>query len=160
MLDNNIKFKDVIDNNYYNEIHFLFLKKLLGGLLKRGNKTYALKLVNNLKYIIKKISKKDFNFLFLNTILNSIIKFYFIRKKMGGSIKEIPMPITYKRQIGILMKTLIKLSLSKRTHNPNINNIALLIFLTNRNKGPLIIKKYRAYRKALDSRFLLYLIRK
>jgi ribosomal protein S7 len=160
MLNKNIKLKNYINNDYYNDLHFIFLKKLLSGFLKKGNKACALKLLNNLKYILKKNTKVDSNLLFLITLLNSLTKFHFIKKKRGGSLKEIPIPISYKRQSGFIIKNLIRLSLSKRTFNPSVNNLALLIFLTNRNKGPLIYRKYRLYKKAIDNKFLLYLIRK
>ena len=102
----------------------------------------------------------DPNLLILIALAKSLTKFHFIKKKKGGSIKEIPIPISYKRQVGIIVKFLKKLSISKRTFNPSINNIASLIYLTNKNKGPLIIRKFRTYRKALDNKFLLYLIKK
>lgn|SRR5688572_8607689 len=156
----NIEYKNFIDNNYYKDLHFIFKKKLLSCFLKKGNKVCALKLVNNLKYILKQNSKIDPNLLFLFFVLNSLTKFHFIRKKKGGSIKEIPIPITYKRQIGSIIKILKRLSICKRTFNPSLNNMALLIFLTNKNRGPFISRKYRAYRKAFDNKFLLNLIRK
>lgn len=157
---NNIEYKLYLNDDYYSDLCFFFKKKILSNFLKKGNKTYALKLLNNLKYILKINSKVDYNLLFLYFLLNSLTKFHFIKKKKGGSIKEIPIPIYYKRQISILIKILIRLSRCKRTFNPSLNNIALLIFLTNKNKGPFISRKYRAYRKAFDNKFLLRLIRK
>src|SRR6185436_13086941 len=154
---NNFEYKIINNNDYYKDLHFIFQKKLLSSFLKKGNKFYAVKLLNNLKYILKKNSKIDPNLLFLIFVLNSLTKFNFIRKKKNGSIKEIPIPITYKRQIGSIIKILIRLSISKRTFNPSLNNIALLIFLTNKNRGPFISRKYRAFRKAFDNKFLLNL---
>lgn len=160
MLNKDIKLKYLMNNIYYNDLHFIFLKKLLSSFLKKGNKAQALKLLSNLKYKLKVDTKVDSNLLFLITLLNSLTKLHFIKKKRGGSIKEVPIPISYKRQVGFIVKILKRLSKSKRTFNPNINNTASLIFLTNRNKGPLISRKYRSYRKAFDNKFLLYLIKK
>ena len=157
---NKIIYLNFKNNNYYTDLLFIFKKKLLSNFLKKGNKAKALKFNNKLKFILKRNTKIDFNLLFLNFILNSLTKFHFIRKKKGGSIKEIPIPITYKRQIGSIIKILIRLSRSKRTFNSNLNDIALLILLTNKNKGPFISRKYRAFRKAFDNKFLLRLIRK
>src|SRR6185295_18668670 len=157
---NNIQSKFYINNDYYKDLHYIFKKKLLNNFLKIGNKTKALKLFNDLKFFLKNNAKIDSNLLFLVFFLKNLNKIYFKKKKKGGSIKEIPIPITYKRQIGTLIKILMRLSLSKKTFNPSLNNIALLIILTNKNKGPFISRKYRAFRKAFDNKFLLRLIRK
>lgn len=157
---NKLESKILINNNYYKDLHFIFKKKLLSSFLKRGNKLYALKLFNNLKYILKSNTKIDSNLLFLNFVLNSLTKFHFIKKRKGGSIKEIPIPITDKRQIGSIIKILIRFSKSKRTFNPNLKKIIYFILVTNKNKGPFIVRKYRFFRKAFDNKFLLHLIRK
>lgn len=160
MLNKEIQLKKFIDNNYYQDLHFIFTNKLLNRFLKKGKKMRALKFLNNLKYILKLHSKIDPNFLFLMAVLKSLSKIHFIKKKRGGSLKEIPIPISYKRQVGSIVKFLIRLSKSNRTFNVNLKKVASLIFLTNKNKGPLIIRKYRSYKKAFDNKFLLYLIKK
>jgi len=78
---NNFEYKIINNNDYYKDLHFIFQKKLLSSFLKKGNKFYAVKLLNNLKYILKKNSKIDPNLLFLIFVLNSLTKFNFIRKK-------------------------------------------------------------------------------
>lgn len=162
MLNNKkyIQLKNYKNNKYYYNLHSIFLKKLLSCFLKKGKKAYASKLVNNLKWILKKKTKIDSNLLFVITLLNSLTSFYFIKKKKGGSLKEIPMPITYKRQSAYIIKILKRITMSKRTFNPSLRNVTLLILLTCKNKGPLIARKYKNYRKAFDNKFLLNLIRK
>jgi len=121
---NSKEYKLYMDNNYHKDLYFISNKKLLSSFLKRGNKAYALKLINKLKLILKQNTKIDPNLLFLIFVLNSLTKFHFIRKKKGGSIKEIPIPISHKRQIGSIIKILMRLSISKRTFNSSLYKIA------------------------------------
>lgn len=154
------RFKHYANIKTYNKIFYLFLVKLIGRLLKRGNKFRSINLILNLKYLLKKKIKKDPNFILLYSLLKSLLKVYFIKIKLGGKFKELPIALLKDRQVRFAVRDFLKFSKSKKSKLVNINNLRNLILLTCRKKGPLIRKNYKAYRKALDNRVLLFLIRK
>jgi len=134
--------------------------KLIGQFLKKGNKEKALELLFKLKYIIKKKSKREPIFILLYSLLKGLFKFYFIRKRLGSTIKEIPMPLLKKRQVRITTRTIFSLAQSKNKRSASITNISNLILNTFKRKGNLIRHNNKYYRRALTNRVFLFLIRK
>lgn len=57
---NNLLIKSLKKDKYYDQINFLFKQNFIGKLTKKGNKSYALKFFNKLKYITKKKNKKKY----------------------------------------------------------------------------------------------------
>ena len=153
-------YKNYINKNYYSNIYNIYINKLLCQFLKRGNKERSIKLLFKLKYIIKKKVKKEPIFILLFSLLKGLFKFYFIKKRLGSSIKEIPMPLLKIRQIRKMTKLLFKLSKSKNKRSINILNLSNLIINTFRRKGLLIRFNNKNYRKALENRVLLFLIKR
>jgi len=156
----NTRFKYYIKFKYYNKIYHLLLNKIIKVFLKKGNKLKGQKFLYNLKYILKKNSKVDSNFILLLSLIKSILRIFFIKIKLGGAYKEIPMPLLNERQIRFVVKDYFRFSKSTKSRNISINNLNNLILLTCKKRGKLISKNYRAYKKALDSRILLSLIKK
>src|ERR1700748_2206694 len=107
LLLNNLK-----KNKYYNEVNFLFKKNFIGKLIKKGNKLYALSSYNKLKYFIKRKFKKDFNLFLFFVMFYSVIKFHFIKKRFGGSKKEVPIFLNKDRQIKFIIKKIFNYSKS------------------------------------------------
>jgi len=153
-------YKDYMNKKYYSNLYSLFLIKLIGQFLKKGNKEKALKLLFELKYIIKQKSKKEPIFILLYSLLKSLFKFYFIKKRLGSSIKEIPMPLLKTRQVRIATKNLFKLAYSKNKRSVSLTNLNNIILNAFKRKGLLIRLNNVNYRKALENRVLLFLIRK
>src|SRR6266436_6570720 len=92
-------FKYFIINKYNYKIFNLFKSKLIKVFLKKGNKFKSIKFLYDLKYILKKTSKKDANLILLIFLLKAILKLYFIKIRLGGKYKEIPIPLLNERQI-------------------------------------------------------------
>src|SRR3984957_17747711 len=116
--------KSLRKNKYYNQINFLFKKNVIGKLIKKGNRFYAIKFFNKLKYLVKKRFKKDFNLLLFIIIFYSTIKFHFIKKRFGGSKKEIPIYLSKKRQIKFIIKKIFSHSKSyEKRKSLDINKI-------------------------------------
>lgn len=107
-LSKSIKF--IKNTSYYSEVNFLFKENFIGKLIKKGNKLRALKSFNKLKYLIKLKLKKDINIVLFLVIYYSIIKFHFIKKRFGGSKKEIPLYLNKNRQIKFIIKKIFNYS--------------------------------------------------
>jgi ribosomal protein S7 len=160
-MNKNILVKDFKKIKYYNKIIFLFKKNFIGKLIKKGNKFYALNYFNKLKHNIKKKFKKDFNILLFLVIFNSIVKFHFIKKRFGGSKKEIPLYLNKDRQIKFIIKKIFNYSKSKEKRKSlDMNKLIYLYFLTIKKKGFLVIDKYKAFLKAKENRILVKSLKK
>jgi len=155
-----LNFKQYIKYKYYNKIYFNLLNKLINAFIKRGNKYRGLKFLFLLKYLIKINGKKDPNHVLIIALLKSILKIFFIKIRLGGKFKDIPMPLLSERQIRFVVRDLFKYSKSKKSRNISIHNLNKLILLTCKKKGSIINKNYKAYKKALDARVFLSLRKK
>lgn len=153
----NIKlFKNIKKSIYYNQINFLFKQNFIGKLIKKGNKFHALKIFNKLKYLIKVKIKKDPTIILFLVIFKSIIKFHFIKKRFGGSKKEIPIYLNKKRQIKFIIKKIFNYSKSaERRKSLNLLKFVNLCLSTLKRKGFLLVDKRKAFIKAKDNRILV-----
>ena len=154
-------FNNLIKQNYYNQINFIFKQNFIGKLIKKGNKFYALKFYNKLKYNLKKKIRKDPNLVILITLIYSIIRFYFIKKRLGGTKKDIPIYLNKQRQVKFIIRKIFSItkSINKRK-SLDLNKLVLLYFNTIKRKGPLIINKYKAFVKAKENKILLRFLKK
>jgi len=150
-------FNTFIKYKYYNRAYNLLLNKIIKVFIKRGNKNKALKFLFNLKYILKKNTNKDANLILLIALLRGLLKVYFIKIRLGGKYKDMPMPLLSERQIRFVVRDFYKFSKSNKSRSISINNLNNLILLTCRKKGSIIKKNYGAYKKAIDNRILLSL---
>jgi ribosomal protein S7 len=155
-MNNNLLIKNLKKNQYYNQINFLFKQNFIGKLIKKGNKSYALNSFNKLKYFIKKKFKKDPNLLLFLVIFYSTVKFHFIKKRFGGSKKEIPIYLNKNRQIKFIIKKIFNHSKSlEKRKSLDLNKLINLYLLTIKKKGFLIVNKYKAFIKAKENRILV-----
>jgi len=146
---------------YYNNILFLFKQNFIGKLIKKGNKTYALYYFNKFKYLIKSKFKKDFNMLLFFVISISLIKFYFIKKRFGGSKKEIPMYLNKTRQVKFIIKKIFNHSKSlEKQKSIDLNKLVNLFLLTIKKKGFLVSSKRKAFIKAKENKILVKSLKK
>lgn len=154
------KFKYYNNIKYYNKLYHLFILKIIGSILKRGNKIFAINFLFRLKYLLKKHINNDCNLVLFIALLKSLFKFFFIKHRLGSVIKELPIPLSVNRQVKIAVKTFLKYSKIKKYRSINLKALNNIILLTSRRKSIIIRKNNRNYRKALDNRSFLYLIRK
>ena len=156
LLLNNLK-----KSKYYNRINFVFKQNFIGKLIKKGNKFYALNYFNKLKFFVKRKFKKSFNLLLFLVMFNSTVKFHFIKKRFGGSKKEIPIYLNKNRQIKFIIKKMFNYSRSSQKRKSlDLNKLIYLYFLTIKKKGYLIINKYKAFLKAKENRILIKSLKK
>jgi hypothetical protein len=96
--------------------------------------------------------------LILISILNSLVKVTFIKKRFGSTKKEIPIFLKFERQIKFAIRSY--LSLSTTSKGIFINKLVNLICNSYKKKGPIMKKNYIIYKKAIDNKVLLSFIRK
>lgn len=144
----------------YSKIYSIYINNLIGKLLKKGRKDLIIKKFFYFKFLSKFKIKKDINFILFLALLNSIIKIHFIKKRFGGTKKELPLYINSKRQITFACSNLIKFSYSKRNKLINFEKLFDNIVSTSERKGFLIKKNYKEYKKALDNRVFLNYVKK
>lgn len=155
----NIKqLKDIIKYDYYSNINYIFIKNIIGKFIKKGNKLRSLKIYTNLKIIIKKKSKKEANFIMLIAIVNNLFKIDFIKKRFGGTRKEIPIYMGIERQVKKVVKLIFKyIYLNKKL---NLNRFLILIGACFKKKGPLLRNKQELFKKALLNKIFIRYIRR
>jgi len=157
--------KSFIENlkkeKYYDQKNFLFKLNFIGKLIKKGNKYFALQYFNKLKYLIKKRIKIDFNLLIFLVISYSSIKFHFIKKRFGGSKKDIPIYLNKIRQVKFIIKKMFSHSKSlEKRKSLDLNKLVNLCFLTIKKKGFLISEKNKAFVKAKENKILIKSLKK
>lgn len=145
---------------HFNKVFFILQKNFIGKLIKKGKKAYALKLFNNLKYWLKKKTKREPNFLILVAVLNSLVKVHFIKKRLGGKIREIPVPLKFERQIKFAITEMLYHVWTDELKSINVKKLANLICYCYKFKGPVMKHNYLIYKKALENKVLLHFIKK
>lgn len=159
--NNTLLIKNLKKEKYYNQVNFAFKQNFIGKLIKKGNKYYAISIFHKLKYLMKKKIKKDFNLLLFLVMFYSSIKFHFIKKRFGGSKKEIPIYLNKVRQIKFIIKKMFSYSKSlEKRKSLDLNKLTNLCLLTIRKKGALISDKNKAFIKAKENRILVRSLKK
>lgn len=153
-------YKKYLYNKDSSNIFHIFLTKLLNRFLKQGHKEKSFKLYFKLKYLIKKYAKKEPLFIFFFSLLKGLFKFYFIKKRLGRIFKDLPMHLSKESQVRLFVKTLYRLSYSNYKREISIQNLTNLIISTFRRKSILIKLNNKNYRKALENRVFLFLLKK
>jgi len=116
---------------------------------------------NRLKYFLKRKLKKDPNILLFLIIFYSTIKFHFIKKRFGGSKKEIPIYLNKNRQVKFIIKKMFNYSKSlEKRKSLDLNKLINLYLLTLKKKGFLIVNKYKAFIKAKENKILVKSLKK
>jgi len=147
--------KKYIKLDIYSELYYLFVKSLVGKLLKKGKKAKAFYLFNILKENIKLETKKkkEVSFIFLVSMLNSMPKVSFKEIRLGSQKKELPIPISKKKQALVSADTFLKAS--KKKKKIEFNNLMNYIISSYKNEGIIIRNKKLKYKKAIIKKMLL-----
>jgi ribosomal protein S7 len=153
-------FEDYVKLDYYGKVFYLLERHFIGKFIKKGKKLYAWKLYNSLKLLLKKKTKLNPNLVLLVSVLNSLIKVHFIKKRFGGTRKDIPIPLKLERQIRLTITDIISYANTKRMKSINIKRLARVLCYSYKFKGPVIKLNYLKYQKAKENRVLLSFIKK
>jgi ribosomal protein S7 len=151
--------KYYINNKNYNYLYYLYIRVLLGKLIKKGKRFKALKIYKNLKRNIKLNTNKEHSVLFilLLSMLKSKQKVSFKEIYLGSQKKELPMPVEERKQVLNCVETLLKFS--KNGKKLELNKMVEYITLSYRNRGGLIRHKKLKYEKAMANRMLLNILK-
>jgi ribosomal protein S7 len=144
-----------INSDTFNDIYYLYIRTLIGKLIKKGKKEKALKFYNNIKENIKldMNKKKSIPLVFLLSMLNSMPKLSFKEMRLGSQKKDIPISISENKQVLICVDTLLKLS--KKKKKLEIDKLINYIISSYKNEGIVIKNKKLTYRKAIINRTFL-----
>lgn len=153
-----INFETYLTFIHFNKIFFLLSKNLIGKFIKKGKRLYSLKLFGELKYLLKKKTKKNPNLIMLISIFNSLNKVHFIKKRFGGVKKDIPVPLKFERQITFVISQL--LNYVKKNKSINLKKLANLFCFCYKSKGPIFKKNFQSYKKAIENRVLISFIKR
>jgi len=106
----------LINSDTFNVIYLLFVKTLVGKLIKKGKKFKALTLYNNIKENIKFSTnkEKEVSFILLVALLNSMPKVAFKEIRLGSQKKDLPIPISEKKQVLTSVDSFLKMSKIKK----------------------------------------------
>jgi ribosomal protein S7 len=153
---NSILIKKFKSSLRYSQINFLFKQNFVGKLIKKGNKFYALKHFYKFKHCIKKNFKKDPNMLLFLIIFYTATKFHFIKKRFGGSKKEIPLYLSKARQVKFIIKKIFSYSKSvEKRKSLSLRRLVNICLLTMKKKGALVVSKRKAFMKAKENKMLV-----
>lgn len=143
----------------YNYLYYLCINCLLGKLIKKGNKFKALKIYKKLREKIKLNINKEHKVLFviLLSLLKSMSKVYFKEIRLGSQKKELPMPVTQRKQVLVYVEYLLKFS--KNGKKLDLNKLVEYISLSYRHKGKMVGFKMFKYKKAVENRALLNILK-
>jgi ribosomal protein S7 len=133
----------------------LYIKTLVGKLIKKGNRFTALRLYKKLREEIKLQTNKQkkIPFIFFSAMYNSMPKVSFKEIRLGSQKKDIPMPINKKKQVLVAVEALLKIS--RRNKKLELNKLVECIISSYKNKGIIIRKKRIKYKKAIENKILL-----
>jgi ribosomal protein S7 len=150
-----MKKKFFINSVTFNSLYYLFIKTLVGKLIKKGKKYKALKIYKLLKENIKLNTKKrkEVSFIFLLSMLNCMPRVSFKEIRLGSQKKDVPMPINEKKQVLVSVDTLLKASRNKK--KIELDKLIDYIISSCYNKGIIIRNKKLKYKKAIINKMLL-----
>ena len=133
----------------------LYIKTIIGKIIKKSNKFNALRLYKKIRENTKLQTNKQKNipFIFFSAMYNSMPKVLFKEIRLGSQKKDIPMPINKKKQVLVAVETL--LNISKRNKKVDFNKLIDCIISSYKNKGIIIRKKRIKYKKAIENKILL-----
>jgi ribosomal protein S7 len=139
----------------FSELYYIYIKTLLGKLIKKGKKNKAFFLLKKIKENIKFNTKKEIKvpLVFLLSMLYSMPKVSFKEIRLGSQKKDLPMPINERKQVLVCVDTLLKLSKNKK--KLELDRLVDYVISAYYNKGIIIRNKKLKYRKAIMNKMLL-----
>jgi len=105
----------IFDNASFDELYYLYVNTLVGKLIKKGKRLKSLKIFYKIKENLKIQTNKEHNIsgILLLSMLNSIAKVSFKEIRLGSQKKDIPMPISQRKQVLVCVETLLNISKKK-----------------------------------------------
>ena len=135
---------------------YLFLKKFVGSLLFRGNKSRAIKMYDEILYIMKKTLKQDPMVILYYIFVKLIPIFSIAYKRIGTRYQPVPKLASKNVRVVLIIDWLIR-SLKGKSNikGVRVNDIAKVLIDTYNDKGKALANKKAFYKRALSGRHLL-----
>lgn len=135
---------------------YYFLKKFIGSLIFEGNKTRALKMYDEILYLLKKTLKKEPLVILHSVFLKLVPVFSIAYKRVGNRYQPVPRFANKNVRIVLIINWLIRNIKGKSNiRGVKVNDIVKIIIDTYNNKGKALANKKAFYKKALSGRHLL-----
>src|ERR1700729_1104415 len=119
-MNKHLDLKNYLYKNDYSKMFQIYINTIIGKLLKRGKKEMLVKNFLNLKFLLKSTYKRDTNTILFAALINSIVRIHFLKKRLGGQKKELPIYINNRRKITFMVKNLLNFSYFPKTKLINI----------------------------------------
>jgi len=135
---------------------YLFLKKFIGSLIFRGNKSRAIKMYDEILYIIKKTLKEEPMIILYYVFVKLIPIFSIAYKRIGTRYQPVPKLASKNVRVVLIIDWLIR-SLKGKSNikGVRVNDIAKVLIDTYNDKGKALANKKAFYKRALSGRHLL-----
>jgi len=135
---------------------YLFLKKFIGSLIFRGNKSRAIKMYDEILYIIKKTLKEEPMIILYYVFVKLIPIFSIAYKRIGTRYQPVPKLASKNVRVVLIIDWLIR-SLKGKSNikGVRVNDIAKVLIDTYNDKGKALSNKKAFYKRALSGRHLL-----
>ena len=135
---------------------YLFLKKFVGSIIFRGNKSRAIKMYDEILYIVKKTLKKDPMVILYSVFVKLVPIFSIAYKRVGNRYQPVPRLASKNVRVVLIIDWIVR-SLKGKSNikGVRVNDIAKVLIDTYNNKGKALLNKKAFYRRALSGRHLL-----
>lgn len=145
-----------LSKGYKYEVFLLHLYRncFLGYFIKRGRKIWAANFVLKVFFELKKSEKIDPMFIFFAAFLKLSPKLLLQPMKFGGQTKMIPIPITLKKQI-VLVLNWVVLAIKAQKRRVTVNEVSDLLLWALESKGFSWKKLQQQHATGIENRYLL-----
>jgi ribosomal protein S7 len=135
---------------------YIFLKKFVGSLIFRGNKSRAIKMFDEILYSLKCKFNKDPIFIFYTVFKKLVPIFSIAYKRVGNKYQPVPKFANKNVRIVLINDWLIRsLKGKSNTRGVKVSDIIKVIVDTYYDKGKALANKKAFYKRALSGRHLL-----
>jgi len=144
-----------------NEEFYNFLKKFIGALIFKGNKSKAIKSFDEILYQLKKALKRE-PLSILYVIFKKLLPIFTIAyKRMGNRYQPVPKLANKSVRIVLMIDWIVRgLKGKSNIRGVRSTDIVKILIDTYQGKGKAIANKKAFYRRALSGRHLLNNYRK
>lgn len=143
-----------------NEFYY-FLKKFVGTLIFKGNKSKAIKSFDEILYNLKKALKREPITIFFVIFKRLIPIFSIAYKRMGNRYQPVPKLANKNVRVVLMIDWLIRgLKGKSNIRGVRLTDIIRILIDTYKGKGKALANKKAFYRRALSGRHLLNNYRK
>ena len=132
--------------------------KLVGLLVRKGNKEKAIRFLNEAFYTIMQNTKLSFSFLVWKLFKTLKVRVEVRKIKIKGKIFLVPFKIGYNRQFCLIIKWVLKAILENKTKNSIVSKIIeeLISIYTKKIDNKMLKYREENYKQALLNRSNLH----